>query len=203
MLISENWKQVPKPIKLFLLKGVIFFSLWKLLYVGMLLPHRVLDQPLTYAIGMATTETLNSIQHSGEYRAQPGMDIKTTNINGAVLTENVIRIYYHRQKVLSVADACNGLELIVLYLGFIICFPSRTLRKAVFILMGIVLITIANIARCTALVYLFLHNPDWVDFSHHYLFTFLVYGLIAGLWFRFIRLPALPGKFETHVALQS
>jgi exosortase/archaeosortase family protein len=104
---------------------------------------------------------------------------------------------YH-ERALSIADVCNGLELIVLYVGFILCFPAGVYRKALFILSGSVLIYIVNVARCAALVLIYMHSPALLDFSHHYLFTFLVYSFVFFLWYIFTNKPVL-----THVQAQS
>ena len=100
-----------------------------------------------------------------------------------------MNIYLHQDRVLSIADACNALELLVLYGGLILCLPAGASRKAIFITGGIVLIEIMNVIRCTALVLLYLHRPEYVDFSHHYLFSFVVYGFIFWLWFLFSKDP--------------
>jgi exosortase/archaeosortase family protein len=199
MRLSEKWRQVPRPVRSFLLKGLILFAAWKLLYLGFLLSNRLLDRPLTTFIGVGTTATLNIISHSSAYSAESGADLRVSANNGPLVREEVERIYRYRTKILSVADVCNGLELMVLYAGFIICWTASTGRKLKFIGGGLALIVLLNLLRCTALVFLYLDKPQLVDFYHHFVFNFLIYGIIFWLWWLFIQGPGVPQKRKLNV----
>ena len=43
-------------------------------------------------------------------------------------------IYHHNKSILDIPFSCNKLKLIMLYVGFIICLPSRFWRKVRYIL---------------------------------------------------------------------
>jgi exosortase/archaeosortase family protein len=96
--------------------------------------------------------------------------------------------------------------VMVLYAGFIVCWPGGRsggrsgvrLRMIKFLAGGWVLILLLNILRCTALALISLHKPESVDFYHHYLFTFLIYGVIFWLWYLFTQSPVLPSKRVVH-----
>lgn len=183
MNIFDKWKQIPKSVKIFLLKGLAIFIIWKSVYLVFLLPGRILDGPLTYSVGAGTAKTLNFLTNSQAFSAKSGVKFEG---EGRKLTEiQVMEIYAQQERALSIADVCNGLELIVLYAGFIMCFPSGALRKTIFILTGTILIYIFNVLRCASLILIYLHYPGYLDFSHHYLFTSLVYGFIFLLWYIF------------------
>jgi exosortase/archaeosortase family protein len=181
MNISQKWEQIPRSVKLFLLRGLSFFIIWKLIYLLLLLPNRVIDRPLTYAVGQGTTKTLNLITHSKTFSAKEGID--EFREGNSTRIEYMVEVDANHERSLSIADVCNGLELIILYLGFIICLPSETSRKIKFSLAGVILIYIVNVLRCTALILIYLHYPAYLDFSHHYLFKFLIYALIFLLWY--------------------
>jgi exosortase family protein XrtF len=189
MNIAHTWKQMPKPVRSFLLKGCVVFIVWKSLYLFFLLPNRVLDGPLTYAVGKGTISSLNFITHSHNFSAEKGVIEHMEN--GGIRIEPVVKIDVQNRMALSIADVCNGLELIVLYLGFVVCFPSGISRKLVFAGTGVVLIYICNVLRCSSLVLIYLHYPAYLYFSHHYVFTFLVYAFIFYLWYVFTKKPAL------------
>ncbi|HVS97495.1 MAG TPA: archaeosortase/exosortase family protein [Puia sp.] len=112
--------------------------------------------------------------------------------------EAVMAISRGRERVLSIADACNGLEVIVLYAGLILCLPSGWRRKAVFILSGAVLIEVLNVIRCAGLVLVYEYHPEYLDFSHHYLFTFVVYAFIFWLWYLFSKGPEFALKLHLN-----
>jgi exosortase/archaeosortase family protein len=196
MGISEKWKQIPVQVKLFLLKAAILFAIWKLLYLLVLLPNRTLDEPLTYSIAANTAGTLNLFSEGQLYSVKS--EINQTVLDGLPFSEKVVNIYLRDQKVLMVADVCNGLELMVLYAGFIICIPAGIYRKTVFIVGGIVSIFMVNVLRCAALVMIYLHHPQFVYFSHHYFFTFITYGFIFWLWYIFSKRQTLFQKLKTE-----
>lgn len=198
MKIAEKWNQIPGPVKLFLLKAVALFVVWKTLYLLVLLPGRVLDGPLTYMVGVGTAKTLNVASRSGVYSTVPGVNPKKDG--NTWIEEPVMHIYLGQERVLSIGDPCNGLEVMVLYAGLILCLPATLKRKSVFLLTGLVSIEILNLIRCAALVRIYLTHPEYLDFSHHYLFTFLVYAFIFWLWFLFSRNMELGKKLSVHVS---
>lgn len=201
MDIGEKWRQIPGPVKQFLLKAVALFAAWKIVYLLILLPNRTLDKPLTHAIAAGTTGMLNGLSHSASYFTREGIDIGTTR-DGEVIREDLMDIYLGRDKVLSIADVCNGLELMVLYAGLIICLPASWQRKTLFILAGVLLTEVLNVFRCAGLALLYLHRPEYLDFSHHYLFSFLVYGFIFWLWYLFSRDSGFAKNLKLNASIQ-
>ncbi|HXB92624.1 MAG TPA: hypothetical protein VNU72_10055 [Puia sp.] len=201
MKFSEKWHQVPRPVKLFLLRGAFLFVIWKLLYWSLLLPHRTLDAPLTRLIGAGTTVVLNGFSRPAMYWMEEGLDERPKGMDGILTTEKVERVYRGRDKLLSIADVCNGLELMVLYAGYILCWPGRRWRKVKFITGGWVLIIGMNMLRCAALALIYLRWPEYLDFYHHYLFNFIVYGSIFWLWYLFT--PATPQKPALNVVVHA
>ncbi|MEO8713131.1 MAG: archaeosortase/exosortase family protein [Parafilimonas sp.] len=175
--------KIPSAVKSFLIKGLIIFVAWKLLYLLLLTPSRILDKPLTDFTAIGAAKTLNFLSHSSDYTTLAEID--EYDADGVRQLQPLMSIYFHGEKQLSVADACNALELFVLYAGFIICFPSALKRKILFIVGGIILICLINILRCAGLAWIFIYYPQYGDFSHHYVFTFIVYVCIFLLWFWF------------------
>jgi exosortase/archaeosortase family protein len=166
---------------------------WKAVYLIFLLPGRVLDKPLTYFIGKGTAAALRLFNPSGNYNAISTMHLKGFGNQGL---EPVMAIRSGQTNLLDIADVCNGLELLVLYAGLILCLPAARNRKLAYIIGGIIGIEIINILRCTGLVLVYLHKPQWLDFSHHYLFTFVVYAFIFWLWYLFSRDPDFAKKLQ-------
>ena len=86
------------------------------------------------------------------------------------------------RRIIGVADPCNGLDLYVLYLSFLFCFPGTWRRRLAFIAVGLPYIFIINAIRCALIAWLNIEHPRWVDISHHYIFTAIVYLLVFFLW---------------------
>jgi len=183
----QKINQIPSAVKSFLFKGFLLFVAWKLIYLLFLQPPRVLDQPLTYFTGVSTAKMLNLITDSSKFTTQA--EINEYDSDGTIEKQPVTAIFYQEQRVLSIADACNALELFVLYAGFIICFPSNIKRKIFFMIAGLVFICFINIFRCAGLTLIYIHYPQYGDFSHHFLFTFIVYACIFLLWWLYSKKP--------------
>src|SRR5579872_7618541 len=115
MTIPEYWKQVPTPVRSFLLKAVLFFVAWKVLYLLVLQPGRVLDRPLTYMVSVGTAGTLNVVTGSRDFWTAPGVNPRKDGNTVVGDPEAVMQIYLSKERVLSIADVCNGLEVMVLY----------------------------------------------------------------------------------------
>jgi exosortase/archaeosortase family protein len=180
-------------VAFFFLKALALFVAWKVLYLSVLLPQKVPDGFLTRMIGKSAAATLNVLPGASDnYVTRQAMD--TLILDNKIVASPATDIYRNEERTLRVADACNGLELMALYTGFILCFPAPAGRKWKFALGGIVLICLLNVLRCAGLVLIFVHYHKYLDFSHHFLFTFVVYALIFLLWFVFTSKPRTHGS---------
>jgi len=191
-LHSGGGARIPRSIVTFFIKAFLLFVVWKALYIFLLLPGRVLDRPLTRFVGNATVSALNVLTGKPVYTATEVKDSITENSPVIYITAMDIR--RNGEQTLRVADACNALELMVLYIGFILCFPAPGRRKTIFLISGCLLITLFNVMRCMALVLVFVHYRAYLDFSHHFLFTFLIYAFIFLLWYIFTQKPVFHGR---------
>jgi len=181
--LIHKWNQVPVAVRRFIFRALAILITWKILYLVFLLPTRVLDKPLSHAVASSSVWVLNKYTHSADYttKSETG-NIYTDNGLAPAPLEN---IYFHQRNVVSIEDGCNALELFVLYTGFIVCMPALVYRKLIFIAGGIILIYITNIIRCAGVAYITIYHPKYANFAHHYVLTFMVYGLIIALWLIF------------------
>jgi exosortase family protein XrtF len=185
---TGNRKGIPRPVAMFLLKALALFIVWKLLYICYFEPKRTLDDPLTTAVGVLTTAALNASGGSDGYTVRKIADTASADLGGTIGSS--MQIYRNGGATLKIADPCNGLELMVLYAGFLICFPGAVSRKWKFILGGWGLIMVMNILRCMILVLIFVHSRRYLDFSHHFFFTLIVYAVIFLMWYLFSKQSA-------------
>ncbi len=81
-----------------------------------------------------------------------------------------------------VGSGCSGLELFVLFFGFILLMKGRLIDKLWFIPLGFLGILVLNIIRIISLAIIYYHKPEYLDFNHKYTFVIIVYGAIFGLW---------------------
>ena len=176
---------IPLPIRLFLGKAFLFFVVWKIIYGFYLLDIKVLDNILTIHVGDASVAALNNMGSMTGFTSK--IEITNSIYNGKEIKNVASTIYHNNKLVLYIANICNGLELMVLYIGFIVCMPSKFLRKLLYIVIGVILIDIINILRCTGLIYLREYFHAYFDFAHHYLFKAAVYTSTFIMWMFYAR----------------
>lgn len=178
-----RWSEIPLVVKRFFLKALFILVVWKVLYLFVLEPSRILDKPLTTTVGVSSAWLMNKADNAGRYSSKSIRDYVLTE-NGKILMP-LQSIYSGSRRVVSIEDSCNALELMVLYAGFIISMPATAIRKLTFTIGGIIAIHAVNLLRCAGIGYIEVHYPQHEYFAHHYIFTFIVYGFIMSLWYLF------------------
>jgi SOS regulatory protein LexA len=78
---------------------------------------------------------LNQITPGNTFTAKPMIAVK--NFEGEIQVSRVSRIDRNGKPIMNIADECNGLELFVLYFGFLLAMPAVIKRKIWFGLCGI------------------------------------------------------------------
>lgn len=176
---------IPVPIRLFLGKALLFFVTWKIIYGVFLYDSKVIDHPLTIHIGDASVHLLNSMSSMSGYTSI--REIKNSTYDGEVTTQEASKIYHNGKAIVYIIDRCNGLELIVLYIGFIVCMPSNFWRKVRYIILGVIVLDITNILRCAGLIYLQEYFLAYFEFIHLYLLKASMYTITFLIWMLFSR----------------
>ena len=165
---------INKRLKSFLVKMIIIITIWKVLYEFVFKPIRIPDKYLTEIV------TSGVVWFSNLIHLAPSSFCWLKNVHnrptlcGIILNNNI---------ALLVEDSCNGLELMLIYIGIILIIPNYSkIRKITFVFCGTFIIITANIIRCSALLWLQLYHKTYFEFNHHYVFTLFIYVIIFGLW---------------------
>jgi exosortase family protein XrtF len=178
--IHLYYSETPIEVKKFIRNALGVFVTWKAVYYYLLVDERIIDKPLTQNVGKGTAWFLNNCTSFSGFKA---INVERNNFFEGVFTlTEVSQLQHWSKNVLFIADGCNGLELMVLYMGFIICFSSSLLKKLIFMIFGLIVIYCANILRCAGLAFLKVKYNDYFDFSHHYTFKITLYGIIFLMW---------------------
>lgn len=155
-----------KPVLIFILKAVFLYIIWFISYDFVIAPAGKTDAWLNERVAIDAGHILSLCGLDGDTR--PGDRQTLVTIGG--------------KSMVGVGNPCNGLELFVLFSGFVICFPGKWKVKWWFILLGIAGIHLINSIRAAALAYIQYTSPEYLDFNHHYTFTIVVYAFIFLLW---------------------
>jgi exosortase/archaeosortase family protein len=183
--ITGAVKQIPAPVKSFLWKALVFFLVWQLIYNIYLLPNRVIDRPLCAFVGNGTASFINFVQGGNLAYCKTVSTFETTD-GASYLSDRAI-VFLGKRRLIGIADQCNGLNLYILFIGFVIVYPSKVNLKIAFVFFGIFFITMLNIARCAGLGLIHNSYPSMTDFAHHYAFKIITYLAIFFMWFWYVK----------------
>lgn len=175
----------PLTVRLIIFKALLFFVVWKFIFIFFLLDSK--DHPLTTHVGEYSTKLLNSILDVSSFSVNREFRESVSLREGKTFMVEVSQVYFNNNKVVYVADECNSLELMVLYIGFIFCMPSSFWRKTLYIVLGILVLDILNIFRCSGLIYVNLYYRNYFDFFHRYLFKTVMYCATFVMWMFYSR----------------
>lgn len=179
-------KDIPKPIRVFASKALLLLVIWQVIYLGLLAPKRIIDQPLSMFTGKATAWCVKYLMPSHSIVVKEVL--QKEKVEAMEFDYLKTTIFADGIKLIGIADGCNGLSLFMLFIGFIIAYPAPILLKLRYGVLGLILIVLVNILRCTGLAMFSYYNPKVLFFAHHYLFKVMVYGIVFFLWVRFTQI---------------
>ena len=166
-----------KAILQFFIRLSVLFTVWFFVYALFLGPARVIDKPVTNIITIAVVKCINFLSPS----TQPISWMTDTTMNGRNF------LVQQNSQVFGIWDVCNGVDLMFIYISVLVLLPYSAKRKIIFSIGGIMAIILGNIIRVCALYFIYVYQKSVFDFSHHYLFTILMYVLIFYGWLLFIK----------------
>jgi exosortase family protein XrtF len=161
---------IQNPLFKFLAKFLGLMLLWELVYTFWLEKNRSLDAFLTQKVAQLSIHILSNWY-------QMAVEVDTYGLQ---------RLIIDNTYTLRITHACNGLILMVLFAVFLICFIGDWLLKVITIGLGIFFIYLINVVRVVALVLIEIYAPQYLSFSHHWLFTAIVYGFVFAMWLLWI-----------------
>lgn len=178
--LHDNYNQYPIALRTFLKRSLIFFVVFQCYFIGFESKSRFLNAPLTKYVAIHASGILNHFSSNNSFSYKPKVKYILQEGN---LEKNFGSIINYRNKaILYIADACNGLELLALYIGFLLAVPEKINRKSLYLIMGSFFIYCMNVFRCIGLILLQINSSKHFDFAHHYLFKVIVYSSILALW---------------------
>ena len=146
----------------FFLKLGACCAAWYLVYNLWLLPEGSLDAAVARSVASITGALLG------------GVGFEAVADGRSVLAKGVRGVF--------IADGCNGLATMGLFVGFVVAYPGRWLRRALFLPLGALAIYLANVGRIFSMVLFQKHWPAGFDIMHTYGMTSLFYAVVFGLW---------------------
>ena len=89
--------------------------------------------------------------------------------------------------VARVIEGCNSINIIILFISFIVAFANKFKVTILYILAGSLIIYVVNILRIAVISIALYEYPQFEGFLHGILFPLIIYGITFLLWFIWVR----------------
>ncbi len=162
-----------KLLKVFLIKATVFYLGWVILFHGFIKPEGSVNNFLTLTVANGT----GVVSEVFGYDAYVISERKEDSPEHLYAT-----VYMDNEPAVKIADPCNGLELIALFVGFIVCFPGGVRPKILFSIFGALVLFSINILRELALALNYMYFRSSFDFNHKYTYAIAVYAMVFIIW---------------------
>jgi exosortase family protein XrtF len=161
-----------RPALFFVFKFVLIYILGNMLYGLFIQAYRPGPDPVTE---LATRQTVHIV---GWF---------TTDVSAESLaTEPVVSVSHSGRIILRVFEGCSGLNVMIVFVAFLVAFGGQPRQMLIFGMVGIALIHVGNLARIVLLFYTASWWPMLFYYFHKYLFTACLYLLVFALWYVWI-----------------
>ncbi len=166
------------PTILFLVKFVGIYLVGNFLYGLYVTSYEPLPDPLTHSVTDQTSVVLS-------FCGWPSSIRDTTN-------KSTTHLIYEGESILAVYEGCNGVNVMTIFVAFLIAFGPLSKQLLWFAPTGLFIIHIMNLARIALLFFVSIYLNDYMYFMHKYFFTAVLYIVTFILWVWWIK------KFSTR-----
>ncbi len=103
------------------------------------------------------------------------------------VTTPTTSIVYKGSAIVSVFEGCNGINVAIIFVAFLLAFGPVGKRMSWFLPMGLLVIHVSNILRIVLLFLVTVYLPGYVYITHKYFFTASIYATIFVMWIAWVR----------------
>lgn len=111
-----------------------------------------------------------------------------------VISESYVRLFYNQVYIARVIEGCNAINIIILFVAFIVSFSGRLKPTLFFIFSGSLIIYALNVFRIAVLCVLLYFFPGQNSVIHGVFFPLFIYGVVFILWVIWVRKFSLYAK---------
>jgi len=161
--------QSQKTIILFLVKFIGLYIVLNTIYGFWIDSYSPLPDPLTKIVTHQTVAMISLMEEGvtvAEALGSPNVPVRQDG-----------------KTVVSVFEGCNSLNVIFVFLSFIVAFTGSPKKTVIYGIIGVALIYLLNLLRVGLLFFTAKYYPGNLYFFHKYLFTALLYVLVFFLWY--------------------
>jgi exosortase family protein XrtF len=163
---------VNKTIILFIVKFIGFYLLLNTIYGFWYESFNPVADPLTRVV---THQCANVISW-----VEPGVKAEPYPRGPEVSVKQDDKV------VINVFEGCNGVNVMIVFLSFVVAFSGTWKSTIAFSAAGIGVIYLANLGRVITLFFIAKYYPQSLYFFHKYLFTAGLYLFVFVMWYLWI-----------------
>jgi exosortase family protein XrtF len=157
-----------KPSLIFLGKFLAIYVLGNVLYGIYITSWQPDPDPVTRAVTQQSSWCLNMAGESTVIREH------TERASIAIVKDD--------DPVISVFEGCNGLNVMIIFVAFVVAFGGSRKAMLWFIPAGLLIIHLVNLLRVDLLYVTALHFESYFYYVHKYFFTAILYVIVFILW---------------------
>ncbi len=101
-------------------------------------------------------------------------------------TSNYVGVCNSNRTVISVFEGCNGINVMIVFLSFLLAFRGSLKLTLKFLTVGLVSIYLMNLIRVGLLYFVEIHFQQYLYFFHKFFFTGVIYAAVFGLWYYWV-----------------
>ena len=161
-----------KPALLFVTKFLIIYFIGNVIYGLYVESFGEKPDVLTEWVTEQSVQILNTTGQSTEVYC----DEQAPKVH--IVTEN--------RAVISVYEGCNGVNVFVIFIAFVIAYGGNYKNLLWFIPLGLVGVHVANLLRIVMLYFVAEYFPNYMYFTHKFLFTGFIYAFVLALWYGWV-----------------
>jgi len=161
-----------KPALNFMSRFLIVYVVGNLTYGWFVYYYHPQPDPATIAVTRQSVLLINWLQKKDE-----------TEI---LIQDSRVAIVQNNDIIVRVFEGCNGLNVIIVFLSFIVAFSGQKKSILGFLAVGIIIIHLINLGRIVLLYYLAKIESSYFYYFHKYIFTSAIYAFVFLLWVTWI-----------------
>ncbi|PWK21064.1 exosortase family protein XrtF [Xanthomarina spongicola] len=177
--LIKQYKTVIKFILTFILVYTVLTFSYKL-YLQYASSEIYYPDYMTNLVAKQSKEVLESLGYNAQVIPHPN--------------EPSMKLIINKKYVARVIEGCNSVSVIILFASFIIAFTGKFKTTFFYLLVGSVLIYVANLFRVVILSIGLYHYPWRKDILHTVIFPAIIYGMVCLLWLLWVNRFSIRSK---------
>lgn len=159
---------------LFLGKFLVIYFAGNILYGIFIDSYINQPDPITYWVTHQTCDVQNAFGVNSTMKANEGIKSISMENNGV--------------GVINVFEGCNGVNVMIVFVAFLVAYGGSTKRMIWFLPVGLVIIHLFNLLRIILLYVAAQQNTQYFYYIHKYFFTAALYVVVIVLWVFWVKI---------------